>query len=219
MIYPKAVLWDLDGVLIDTRQQHFESWQIILAGSGITLNQDDFNRTFGMNNHGVLSTLLGKPPDPALLEDIGSRKEALFRQLIRGMVTPLPGVLQWLNQFDAWGLRQAVASSAPMDNITALLEEAGIAVHFTAIVSGSRMIGKPAPDLFLAAAACLGASPATSLVIEDAPVGVEAAKKAGMHCLAVRTTHTGSGLDQADLILSDLTGLTISDAQRLLKIN
>lgn len=203
----KAVLWDMDGVLVDTGAWHYQTWAVALAPLGITLTPAQFRATFGMNNHGVLTTLLGAEPDPELEARIGDAKEAAFRASIRGQARPLLGVMQWLQRLQAAGVRQAVASSAPPENIAVLVDELGLHPYFAALVSATGMPGKPDPAVFLEAARRLGARPDECVVVEDAVAGVTAAKRAGMRCLAVTNTNPAEALAAADLVVDSLAEL------------
>jgi HAD superfamily hydrolase (TIGR01509 family) len=202
-----GVLWDLDGVLADTGELHFQSWVMALDEIGIPLDREKFRHTFGMNNNGILSILLGHPPEPLFLARVSDRKEGLFRQMVRGKVRPLPGVRTWLERLKTMGYRQAVASSAPMENIDALVDEMQIRPYFSAIVSAFSMPGKPDPAVFLEAARQIGIPPKQCVVIEDAIPGVEAAHRAGMKCIAVTTTNPRKDLSMADIIVDSLEEL------------
>jgi len=211
----QGVLWDLDGVITDTGELHYQSWLPTLAEYGLAYTREMFKATFGMNNTGLLTTLLGHPPEPELLAEISDRKEQLFRDAVRGRAQALPGVRDWLERLRASGIRQAIASSAPPANIDALVDELGLRPYFGAIVSGFDLPGKPDPAVFLKAARLIQVPPENCLVIEDAVPGVAGAKRAGMKCLAVTTTNPRSALQQADVIVDrldeflqgDLTGL------------
>ena len=200
----KGILWDLDGVLMDTGEFHYQAWAHTLAAFQIPFSRELFRETFGMNNRGILERLLGHPPGQALYMQISDQKEEMFRRVIHGQVKPLPGVLETLHYLDSKGLRQAIASSAPPGNIDALVDELGLRDCFNAIVSGSALAGKPAPDVFLLSARAIGVSPQDCLVIEDAVTGVEGAKRAGMRCLAVTNTNPAEKLSQADFVVASL---------------
>ncbi len=197
----QAVLWDLDGVLVDTGEFHFISWQETLPQYQLPFSRELFERTFGMNNQGVISLLLGYPAPAEMVNEIGDRKEMVFREAVRGRARPLPGVLNLLDRFRRSGIPQAVASSAPQENVDVLVDELGIRPFFKAIVSGADRPGKPDPATFLRAAALIGAPPPACLVFEDAVVGVEAAHRAGMKCVAITTTHPREKLRAADLLI------------------
>lgn len=198
---PFAVLWDLDGTLIDTGDLHYRAWAQALPEFGIPFPADQFQRTFGMNNTGVLEVFLGRPLEPELVAAISERKETLFRELLHGNVQALPGAQDWLARLRGWGARQAVASSAPPGNIDIMLGELGIAGYFDAVVSGYELPSKPDPAVFLQAAGRLGVPPRDCIVMEDAVAGVAAARAAGMRCIAVASTNPPAVLHEADLIV------------------
>ena len=166
-----GVLWDMDGVITDSGEAHYISWFKALDQHGIMISREFFQNTFGMNNTGILSLLLNRNPTEQEVDTIGGLKEELFRQDIKGRVEPLPGVTEWLQRFARSGIGQAVASSAPQENIDVIVDELGLREMFQAIVSGSELSGKPDPATFLLAADHLGVDPADCLVIEDARVG------------------------------------------------
>jgi len=198
----------MDGVLVDTGQAHFTAWRETLAQYGKNYSHEDFKATFGMNNTSILSYIYGEGLDAGFVREVGESKEAMFRELVKAGVDPLPGVRDWLGWFRTHNLKQAVASSAPWENIDALVDALGFRPYFDAIVSGADLPGKPRPDVFLKAARLVGIPPKACLVIEDAVPGVQAARNAGMKCIAVTTSNPAEGLQQAELVLSDLTELT-----------
>ncbi len=210
-----AVIWDMDGVLVDTGEAHFESWHQVFAERGVPLGRADFERTFGMNNAGILALLIDEELTADEVQSIGDRKEVLFRQLVQGKARPLPGVLEWLDRLKGLGIRQAIASSAPQENIDAIIAELGIGDMFQECVSGAHLNGKPDPATFLLAARRLGMAPEQCLVIEDAHVGIEAARRGGMKCVAVCTTHAASELADADLVVDRLSGLSEKEVHDL----
>ncbi|UCC65193.1 MAG: HAD family phosphatase [Anaerolineae bacterium] len=211
-----GVLWDMDGVLTSSGEFHFQAWSQTLGEYDIPFSRQLFQSTFGMNNAGILETLLGETPAPELVAEISELKEQRFRQAVKGHVRPLPGVPEWLERLQGWGVRQAIASSAPPANIDALVDELGIRPYFTTIVSGNDLPGKPAPALFLQVAEQLAIPPRRCVVFEDAVAGVEAAKRAGMKCVAVTTTNPADALNKADLIVERLDALTADQFKRLL---
>lgn len=207
----RAVLWDMDGVLVDSGEQHYQSWLQTLSELSIPFDREKFRQTFGMNNTRILTILLGEPPRDDFLKMVSDRKEKLFRELIQGNLQLLPGVLNWLNQLHERGILQAVASSAPNKNIEAIMNELGIRRYFSALISAAAMPGKPDPAVFLEAAKQLGVQPGQCVVVEDAVAGVRAARQAGMKCIAVSTTHPGSSLSEADIVVDRLEELDLND--------
>ena len=210
-----GILWDMDGVLVDTGELHYQAWVQTLAEVGVPLDREAFRNTFGMNNRETLTVLLGRAPEPELLTRIGNRKEERFRQAARGHVEVLPGVRLWLERFQAEGFRQAVASSAPPANIEVLVDELGLRSYFSALVSASSLHSKPDPAVFLEAARRLDLPAERCIIIEDSLPGVEAARRAGMKCIAVTTTNPPEALQAADLVVERLDALAPDMFQKL----
>lgn len=200
----RGVIWDLDGVLVDTAETHYISWKEILSTYGIPISYELFRKSFGMNNEGVLTFLTGRKPDPDLLAEIDDRKERAFRQAIKGHAKLLPGVAHWLETLRQAGVRMAVGSSAPMANVGALVDETGIRPYFQALISASGKPSKPDPWVFVQAAHRIEVPPKDCWVLEDAVTGVEAAHRAGMRCLAVTTTNSVEALHAAEIIVDRL---------------
>ncbi len=210
-----AVLWDMDGVIVDTFDAHYRSWQQTFDELSQPFDLDTFRKTFGMNNRLILTTVFERDLSEKFIQRVSDRKETLFRAGIRGSAQLLPGVADWLKGFSALGIKQAVASSAPQENIDALLDELGVRTYFQAEAAGADLMGKPDPAVFLLAAQLLNVEPAHCLVIEDSISGVEAARRGGMKCVAVQTTNPAAKLRGASLVIKDLTELTEKYLQRL----
>lgn len=201
----RGILWDMDGVLIDTTEAHFEAWRQIMAEQNMELDRQYFLGALGMNNVGAIEYLFRRPTNLHEVAAIGKRKEGLFRKILKGRINLLPGVQDWLGYFSANGFLQAVATSAPWENIDTLIDETGIRHYFQAIVSAYELPGKPDPYVFIEAAKQIGVTAAECLVIEDSTAGVEAARRGGMKCLAIETSNPAAKLTRADFILNRLS--------------
>ncbi len=210
-----AVLWDMDGVIVDTFDAHYNAWQQTFDELSQPFDIEMFRKTFGMNNRLILTTIFERDLSERFIQRVSDRKEILFRESIKGFAKLLPGVREWLNRFAELGIKQAVASSAPQANIDALLDELGIRGYFQAEAAGATLKGKPDPAVFLLAAQLLGVEPAHCLVIEDAVAGVEAACRGGMKCVAVQTTNPADKLSGADVVFKDLSQLNEETLQKL----
>lgn len=204
-----GVIWDMDGVLVDTGEFHYQSWRRAFADLKIEFSRDQFRATFGMNNAGILEEILGYKPELDFVEKVSEQKEGYFRRTVQGRVKPLPGVLEWLRQLKGMGVHQAIASSAPQTNIDVLVNELQIRDFFEVMVSGYDIPGKPNPDTFLRAADLMDIPPTNCIVIEDAVAGIRAAKNAGMRCVAVTTTNPAHLLSEADIIVDRLDALPV----------
>jgi len=205
---PGAVLWDMDGTLVDSEEYHWYSWRDSMALEGITITHDQFIRTFGQRNDSILPKWLGDGATADRIARIGDAKEELYRKLVReGNLKPLPGVMEWIQRLHDQGWVQAIASSAPRANIDAVLEVIGLAGQFQAAVSAEDVTaGKPDPQVFLTAASRLNMPPARCIVVEDAIPGVEAAHRAGMRCIGVSRTGTLA----ADVVVRSLADLPLN---------
>ena len=211
-----AALWDMDGVLIDSGPSHFEGWRRLARERGGDLTYERFRPTFGMRNDQAVLAMFGEVSADES-EAIASRKEELFREVIRESLEAKPGVRDLLTGLRAAGFRLAVASSAPKVNVLLVLEILGLGSFFQAIVSGADVVhGKPDPEVFIRGGERLGVPPERCVVFEDAVVGVAAALGAGMRCVAVVGTATPDELQDADLVVGSLAVLSAGDVRRLI---
>lgn len=187
----KAVIWDLDGTLINSVDHHWDAWRAVMAEERITLTFEDFVADFGKRNDEILRGRIDPQMSDAEVARIALSKEEKYRQSIRakGLVL-LPGAQEWLTRLRAEGWQQALGTSAPRGNIDAVFDVLDIRKFFDAVMSSEQVkAGKPEPDVFLAAAAAINAQPERCIVVEDAPAGTEAARRAGMKSIGVLTTH------------------------------
>ncbi len=201
----KGIIWDLDGVVVDSAPFHFGAWQEFTAARGKVFTQEAFRRTFGMRNEDILLSIFGEKLERGILKIWSDEKEERFRQLIQGKVKAFPGVLPLVRNLYAAGYKQAIASSTPMKNIHLILNALTILDLFDPIISGEGVArGKPNPEVFLKAAEGMSLPPDRCLVIEDAAAGIEAAKRAGMKAIGVTNTIPLGKMASADLVVRSL---------------
>ncbi len=214
-----CVIFDMDGVLADTGPIHFESWVKLTAEIGVEFTRDMFEQTFGQQSPTITRKLVGPEEDNNLVEKWANLKEQYYRKMIKDKLTPLPGVIKIINDLKSEGFKLAVGSSGPPENVDLLLTKIKIKENFNVVITAAEVKkGKPEPDVFLMAANYLNINPRNCIVIEDAPVGIEAAKRAGMQSVALTTTHDKEELLDANLIVSDLSKISINDIKKLLDI-
>jgi len=212
----EAVIWDMDGVIADTAPYHLRAWQKAFRKKGVDYTREDFQHSFGQRNDNIIRNALGEQTPESEIETIAREKEAIFRKLAKQNIKPLPGAIELIKSLKKHGVKMAIASSAPIENIRLILQSLGIANCFHAIVSGQDVTeGKPSPQVFRLAAKRLGVKPENCVVIEDAVAGVMAAKRAGMRCIAVTNTHPGNSLAEADLIVDTLEEVTADNLDEL----
>jgi beta-phosphoglucomutase family hydrolase len=206
-------IFDWDEVIIDSHAQHEESWGLLFQEIGRPMPEGFFKATFGMRNQQIIPMCFDfvNADDHAEIARLGNRKEELYREILRrDGIEPLPGVVALLAELKELGIPTAVGSSTPRLNIETIMAMTGLAPYFQAIVSAEDVtVGKPDPQVFLKAGEKIGCSPERCLVFEDAHVGIEAGKRAGMKVLAVATTHPLESLHQADAAFVDLSGLKV----------
>jgi HAD superfamily hydrolase (TIGR01509 family) len=202
---PRAVLWDLDGTLVDSRAQHWQSWRETMARYGITITEQQCLATFGQRNDAILGAWLGTRATPDFIARVGDEKEQRFRELVtQDGVTLLPGAEHWVRRLATEGWAQAIASSAPLVNVEVTHRAMGLGDAFQALVSAEDVrAGKPNPAVFLIAARRVHVPPERCVVVEDAAAGIDAARRAGMRSIAVGGG-AGSGADVGVASLADL---------------
>jgi len=207
----KAVIFDWDGVVIDSSTQHERSWEILAQEISKPLPDGHFLLGFGKKNALIIPEILGWATDPAAITALSNRKEEIYRELVQASgVHVLPGARELLTALRAAGIPRSIGSSTPRSNLDAILPVTGLADLFDAIACGDDVThGKPSPDIFLLAAQKLHMPPADCLVIEDAHVGLEAARRAGMATLAVATTNPLADLQYADAAVESLASVTL----------
>ena len=205
-VHPESCLaiFDHDGVLVDSFDLHLESWLELGRRTGLPFTREFCHETFGMTNPSIFQKLLGESAPPAEeVSRLGDLKEECYREIARSQISLMPGVRDLINRLGEEGVVLAIGSSAPRANLDLTLEICGISNRFAAISSLEDIKnGKPDPEVFLVAAKKAGINPKHAMVFEDAIVGVQAAKAAGMIAIGVGTTRP---LDQLELAGADHT--------------
>jgi beta-phosphoglucomutase len=212
----RAIIWDLDGTLVDSAEYHWRSWRDTLAAEGVAITYAQFLDSFGQKNDRILRAWLPADTSDETIQRIGDAKEVEYRRLARTRgLTPLPGATEWLSRLHAAGWRQAIASSAPRLNVETMLSALTLEAYFDAIASAEDVTaGKPDPQVFLAAASRVAVPPARCVVVEDAAAGIEAAQRAGMRSVGVNGT---TALD-ADVYVRSLIELPSDTFDRLVEL-
>lgn len=204
-----AVIFDVDGVLIDSYQAHFQSWLQMFGEHGASFTEAEFRKTFGRTSHDIITALYGAHLSDEDIRAWDDRKEALYRDIIRENFPAIDGATELLDALHQAGFRLAVGSSGPPENITLTLDCLGRTSLFDAVVTRVDVTrGKPDPQVFQIAGERLGMQPEQCVVVEDAPAGIEAANRAGMASVALTGTATRAELSHAKLIVDSLRELT-----------
>jgi HAD superfamily hydrolase (TIGR01509 family) len=209
----RAIVFDFDGLILDTEEPVYRSWLEVYEAHGERLPFERWVQIVGSTTAEFhpqrhLEERLGRPLSQEVLEGrIGRRTEMILAQQV------LPGILQHIDEAKSRGLKLGVASSSTRDWVSGHLERLGILGRFDCVRCRDDVNNaKPAPDLYLAVLDCLGVSPSQALAIEDSPNGVIAAKQAGMLCVAIPNSITAKlDLSHADLVLRSLADVSLSD--------
>lgn len=210
-----AVLWDLDGTLVDSEEYHWRAWRETMGAEAVSITQEQFLATFGQRNDSFVPQWLGSGATPERVRRIAEAKESCYRRLVlQGGLAPSAGAAEWVKRLQQEGWAQAIASSAPRRNVEVVLEALGFTAYFGTVVSAEDVHnGKPDPEVFLVAASRLGVPPSRSIVVEDAAAGIEAARRAGMRSIGL--CRVGAAL-AADLTAPSLAALPPDAFSRLL---
>jgi beta-phosphoglucomutase len=208
---PRAVLWDLDGTIADSKEFHWRAWRDTLAEDGVVVTESQFLASFGQRNDAILCAWL-PGASAERIRRLGDAKEECFRRLAAaGGLAPLPGAAEWIARLAQAGWRQAIASSAPRANVETMVRVLGLDAMSALVSAEDVRRGKPDPEVFLVTAARLGVEPARSVVVEDAAAGIEAARRGGMPCVGVGARE----VQAADVFVSSLADLPDDAFDRL----
>jgi HAD superfamily hydrolase (TIGR01509 family) len=199
-----ADLFDLDGVIVDSRPHHLAAWELWAREHAPQAPQGYFQASFGLRNDAIIGGLV-EGLSQTDLQRLAAKKEELFRRQARGGLVLLPGVDELLKFLEAHGIPKAVVTSTPHANLDMVLRTLWLDGRFEALVAEEDTArGKPDPEGFLRAAGELGVEPHACIVIEDAPAGIAAANSAGMRSIAVTTTRPAADLAGATLVVDSL---------------
>ena len=208
----RALIFDMDGTIVDNMRFHDDAWESWHVSNRLPFDRTTFAaRTAGMAGNEIISSYF---PQAAVaeLDAMSDAKEALYRVAYLPHVAANAGFLELIARAEAVGVPMAVATAAPPANIEVVLDTLGLRQRFATIVSPSQGFrGKPHPDMFLAAAERMKVAPADCIVFEDAPLGVEAARRAGMRAVALLTMLDESGFAGFDNLIASARDFTALD--------
>lgn len=216
-----AVIFDVDGVLVDSYFAHLHGWMRLAQELGVPYSEPDFLRDFGRTAREVLTEVFAphcSALTPDRVADVEARKEALYREEVEAEFPPMDGALTLIAALEEAGIPFGVGSSGPPENVALVLRKMGLDDRIAAKVNGSEVPrGKPDPAIFLLAAQRMGVAANRCVVIEDARPGLRAARAAGMKCVALASTgHTREELAEADEVVDSLREITPARILRLL---
>lgn len=208
--YTFAVIFDMDGTLVDNTRYHFKSWQALYKkyGKGELSKQTYYTEISGVPVMETLKRVFGND-DEAGLKELLKQKEEFYRREYAPFLVAINGLENFLAELKNDGVKMAMATSATVEDINFILNKIPIRDYFDVIVSSSMVsMPKPNPQIFLKAAEKLSTDPARCIVFEDSLAGVKAGCSAGMKVVAITTGHAADELHPADLVINDYAGLT-----------
>jgi beta-phosphoglucomutase family hydrolase len=212
----RAFIFDMDGTIVDNMDFHTKSWLAFFQRRGKELDADEFFRTTaGRQGKEIIRSHMGEHLHEEEIAVLNNEKEAVYREMYEPHRKTIDGFDELIGQAKRHGVALAVATAAPNANIAFTLDGLDLRRHFDAVVGAADVPrGKPNPDVFLKAAERLGAQPADCIVFEDAPLGVEAARRAGMRAVVLATTLPAEAFDGYDNVIKvvrDFSDLTVDD--------
>ena len=216
-----AVIFDLDGTLIDNNSFHLKAWQEFYRKRNRTLTEEEYKKDFyGKTNVDVLAHVFSQPLSPEENDRYTNEKEDLYRQMYEPHIKPIKGLLNLLQQLQDAGIPMAIATSGIKVNIDYMFQHVPIRHYFKEVIySKDIKKGKPDPEIYFVTAKKLNVLPENCLVFEDSVAGIRSAKAAGMKVVAITTTHTPDELSAADKLINNYDEISVKDVYRLLEKN
>ena len=212
-----AVIFDMDGVIVDNDVYHFRAWEELCKKYGLDVSSEEVKSWFGNTNAMILRKLFGESIDTESIEKLGYEKELIYRNLYLPDIQAIPGLLSFLQILKEYGIITAIATSAPTVNVDFVLEQTGLRSFFDSIIDASMIKeGKPSPEIYLKAAEKLSLPVSDCLVMEDSFHGIESALRAGMKVVGVATTHPAEKLKGTEKNISDFTEINALEVNQIL---
>jgi beta-phosphoglucomutase family hydrolase len=218
---PAAIIFDMDGVLVDSNPFHLQKWIDLFQAHGIPFDEQTLPKiVLGPPNEVTFRRYWHRDLSPAQMAELSEELEANFRREIAPHARVFPGVRRFIEECHTQGITMAVASAAIRKNVTFLIAALGLRDYFREILTGNEISHpKPDPEIYLKTAAKLGVEPAACLVFEDSFVGIRAAKQAGMKCVAIASTFTAADIRKEtspDLIVPSFEMVSLQAVRHLL---
>ncbi len=208
----KAVIFDMDGVIVDNQDYHHEAWMQFCIKHGLTV-EGDVSHLFGMTNTDILQNIFPDDLSQQQSYEFAGEKEKLYRGLYEANIEAAPGVQALLESLSEKGYKLAIATSAPPENVDFVLGNTNLHIYFDVLIDSSMISkGKPDPEIYLLAAEKLNVSAMDCIVVEDSVAGIRSGKAAGMKVVAISSTNPRENLGEADLIIDDFNEFELPGA-------
>ncbi len=216
-MFPEAVIFDLDGTLIDNNAYHIEAWKVFYDKIGKPFSKEEYtNNINGRINRDIFNYVFNTTLSSELINEYSNEKETMYRDLYQPHIKPVNGLIDFLDELEKENVPTAIATSGLVPNINFMFEHVPVKKYFSGVVDASQVSkGKPHPEIFLKAANSVKADPEKCVAFEDSIAGIRSAKAAGMKVVALTTTHTAEEVKEADLIITDYTEISLTQLHKL----
>lgn len=217
-LQPFAVIFDMDGVIVDSNPAHKIALKAFCKQHGYDLSDREMiAKIYGRTNKDWIANLFRNQLTWEEQRKFAAEKEQLFREIYEKDIKPVNGLIPFLDELKKNDIPRAIATSAPRENVDFTVEKTGISSYFDIILDESHVsVGKPDPEIYLKTAGALKYDPANCIVIEDSLSGVESAKRAGCKVIGITTTHAKEEFNNVDLVIDDFSGLTLDQLSDLI---
>ncbi|MFI3314164.1 MAG: HAD family phosphatase [Rikenellaceae bacterium] len=206
----KAVIFDMDGVLVDNADVHVEAFEMFCKSKNVDISGEKLRSYFGMGNEDIFRELWGSDLTIEQINDFAAQKEAIYREIYAHTIKPVEGLVEIMKAIKASGAKIAIGSSGITANVQFVIEKCGLSPYIDAIANGDMITkAKPDPEVFLLAARLLDIEPTECVVFEDSFAGVAAARSAGMKVIALTTTYPRESHKDYDFLIDDFTQISI----------
>lgn len=215
--HPIAVIFDMDGVIVDNNPFHKEAWNVFCKKYALGINAGDLiQNVWGRTNEDILNFVFQRPLSDEEILKFADEKEALYRNLYKEFITPVSGLIHFLEDLKINNVQLGVATSALSDNLNFVMQHIPIRHYFSAIVDGSQITkGKPDPEVYLKVAEKLNVPPEYCVAIEDSFSGIRSALNAGMKVIGITTTHSKEELKETHITIKNFTEISYSEIIKL----
>ncbi len=216
-MYPQAVIFDLDGTLIDNNAYHIKAFKAFYDKIGKPFTIEEYKQHInGRVNREIFDYVFNTTLSPEQSEAYTNEKEGLYRELYAAHIKPIDGLIDFLEALEQAKIPKAIATSGVIPNINFMFEHIPIRNYFHSVIDSTQItIGKPHPEIFLKAALSVNAVPSECIAFEDSVAGIKSAKAAGMKVVVLTTTHTADEMKGADLVIKDYTEISLTKLREL----
>jgi beta-phosphoglucomutase family hydrolase len=216
-MFPEAVIFDLDGTLVDNNAYHIEAWKAFYDKIGKPFSLEEYTQNInGRINRDIFNYVFNTTLSPEQIEEYSHEKESMYRELYKPHIKPINGLIDFLEMLEKAKVPKAIATSGLVPNINFMFEHIPIRNFFHSVIDSTQIThGKPHPEIFLKAALSVNAVPSRCVAFEDSVAGIKSAKAAGMKVVGLTTTHTAEEIKQADLIIKDYTEISLTKLHEL----